>query len=125
MSLFAGICVLALAGASASDPARQSRKGAYAGKKILMVCSYHLGYQGNDDKVKGVRMVLAETGADLNIFCMDTKRNDSEEYGRQAGIKAKALVDEYKPDVVIAADDNAQKYLVVPFLKNTGIPAFR
>ncbi|MCX7044013.1 MAG: hypothetical protein NTX50_00815 [Candidatus Sumerlaeota bacterium] len=107
---------------SAGQWALQSRKGAYAGKKILMVCSYHEGYQGADDKVRGARMALEGTGVNLKLFHMDAKRNDSEEYGRQAGIRAKAAMDEFKPDVVIAADDNAQKYLVVPFLKNTGLP---
>jgi hypothetical protein len=65
---------------------------------------------------------LYKTGVDLRIFRMDTKRNDSVEFGRAAGLKEKAVIEKFKPDVVIASDDNAQKYLVVPYLKNTDLP---
>jgi ABC-type uncharacterized transport system substrate-binding protein len=53
---------------------------------------------------------------------MDSKRNDTETYGRDAGLRARDAVQEFKPDVVIASDDNAQKYLVVPYLKGGELP---
>lgn len=53
---------------------------------------------------------------------MDTKRNTSEEYKTNAASQAKALIEEFKPDVVIAADDNASKYLVMPFYKGADLP---
>jgi ABC-type uncharacterized transport system substrate-binding protein len=96
--------------------------GRYKGKKVLWVDSYHQGYEWSDGIERGVRDVLLESGAELRMFRMDTKRNDSEEFGRKAGLNAKAFLEEFKPDVVIATDDNAQKYLVVPYLKNTGLP---
>jgi ABC-type uncharacterized transport system substrate-binding protein len=96
--------------------------GAYASKKILWVDSYHQGYEWSDDIENGIRDVLYETGVKLKIFRMDSKRNDTEMYGRDAGRRARDAVDEFKPDVVIASDDNAQKYLVVPFLKDSEQP---
>jgi ABC-type uncharacterized transport system substrate-binding protein len=95
--------------------------GKYKNKKVLWVDSYHQGYEWSDGIESGIRDVLFESGVDLKIFRMDTKRNDSEEFGGKAGLKAKAVVEEFKPDVVIATDDNAQKYLVVPYLKNTDL----
>lgn len=37
-------------------------------------------------------------------------------------MEAKQLIETYKPDIVFAADDNASKYLVVPYFKDSKIP---
>ena len=71
---------------------------------------------------KGLRGVLYETGAELLIFRMDTKTHDGDAYGAEIGRKAWALIQSAKPDVVIASDDNAQKYLVVPYLLGKELP---
>ena len=94
----------------------------YTGKKILWVDSYHQGYEWSDEMERGIREVLYESGVDLKIFRMDSKRNDTETYGWNAGLRAKDAVEGFNPDVVIASDDNAQKYLVVPFLKDSKLP---
>jgi len=94
----------------------------YRGEKVLWVDSYNKGYEWSDGIEKGIQEVLAGTGIDLKIVRMDTKRNDSVEFGRKAGIKAENVVTTFRPDIVIASDDNAQKYLVVPYLKKSGIP---
>ena len=96
--------------------------GGYTGKKILWVDSYHQGYEWSDEIEKGIRDVLYETGVNMKIVHMDSKRNDTETFGRGAGLRARDVVQEFKPDVVIASDDNAQKYLVVPFLKESELP---
>jgi ABC-type uncharacterized transport system substrate-binding protein len=100
----------------------QKPAGLPLGRKILWVSSYHEGYEANDDIERGIRAVLKDKAVQLQVLHMDTKRNDAEEFGRQAGLRAFAKVKEFAPDVVIASDDNAQKYLVVPYLLNTGIP---
>ncbi len=97
-------------------------RGNYAGKKILWVDSYHRGYEWSDGIKKGIEEVLVESGTILQTVTMDTKRNDSVQFGKNAGVAVKAIVDKFQPDVVIATDDNAQKYLVVPFLKESAIP---
>ncbi len=96
--------------------------GKYSGKKVLWVDSYHQGYEWSDGVEQGIRAGLRSTGVVLEVFRMDTKRNDSAEYGKTAGEAARDAVERFKPDVVIASDDNAQKYLVVPYLKDTGLP---
>jgi hypothetical protein len=108
----------------------------YAGKKVLFIDSYHEGYAWSDGITEGVKSVLvpkimkevaaeetkATTGIELKILRMDTKRNDAEEFKQMAAIKAKAEIESFKPDVVIACDDNASKYLVAPFYKDADLP---
>jgi len=53
---------------------------------------------------------------------MDTKNNPGDEFGQEAGRQAYAEIEAFQPDVVIAIDDNAQKYLVVPFLRDKELP---
>lgn len=96
--------------------------GSYDGKKVLYVDSYHEGYDWSDGITAGIRSVLDGTGVDLKIVHMDTKRNTSEEFKKQAGEKVKAAIDEFKPDVVIVSDDNACKYVIVPYYKDGTLP---
>jgi hypothetical protein len=96
--------------------------GDLKGKKVLFIDSYHEGYEWSDGITKGVKQVLDGKGIELKIVRMDTKRNGGEEFKKQAGEKAKAAIEEFKPDVVIAADDNASKYIIVPFFKDSPLP---
>jgi ABC-type uncharacterized transport system substrate-binding protein len=94
----------------------------YTGKKVLFVDSYHEGYEWSDGIEKGLQDVLKDTGVELKIIRMDTKRNPSVEFAENAGTAARAEIEAFKPDVLIAADDNAQKYVVVPYFVNTSLP---
>lgn len=94
----------------------------YTGKKVLYIDSYHEGYEWSDGITNGIKNVLQNTKIELKIFRMDTKRNNSEEFKKNAGLKAKNLIDQFKPDVVICSDDNAAKYLIVPYFYNSNIP---
>ncbi len=89
--------------------------------KVLFIDSYHEGYPWSDGIANGVQTTLGDK-AELKIHRMDTKRNTSEEFKKEAALKAKAVIDEWKPDVVIAADDNASKFLIVPFYKDSDLP---
>lgn len=94
----------------------------YRGKKILYVNSYHPGYEGSDPITEGIQSVLGKHEVDLKIIYMDTKNNPSNEFSEAAALKAKAAIEEFKPDVVIASDDNASKYLIVPYYKEADLP---
>ncbi|MBI9084863.1 MAG: hypothetical protein JEZ11_14820 [Desulfobacterales bacterium] len=88
----------------------------------MFIDSYHQGYAWSDGITDGIQKVLADTGAELKIFRMDTKRNGSDDFKKAAAEKAKAEIESFKPDVVIAADDNASKFLVAPFYKDAALP---
>ncbi len=92
------------------------------GKKILFIDSYHAGYAWSDGVTNGIETALAGSGAELKIFRMDTKRNKGEAFAKESALKAKALIEQFKPDVVIAADDNAAKYLLAPYYKESTLP---
>lgn len=94
---------------------------AFAGK-IVYVDSYHQGYAWSDDILAGIKEKLEGTGTKLVVEYMDTKRHGEVEFKEQAAKKALDLIKAEKPDVVIACDDNAVKYLVVPYLKGTNTP---
>jgi len=94
----------------------------YRGKKILWVDSYHEGYAWTAGIERGIRQVLDGSGVELRIERMNTKWIVEEKCRKQAALKAKELIEEFRPDVVIASDDNAAKYLVLPYLKDTTMP---
>lgn len=91
-------------------------------QKILFIDSYHQGYEWSDGITKGVQSVVTPAGIDLKIVRMDTKRNPSEEFVKQAALKVKATIEEYNPDLVIGADDNCAKFVIVPYYKNAKLP---
>jgi ABC-type uncharacterized transport system substrate-binding protein len=94
----------------------------YSNKRILFIDSYHQGYAWSDGITDGVKEALKDSGVELKVIRMDTKRNKDTAFKEQAALKAKAVIDQYKPHVVIAADDNASKYLIVPYFKDKGLP---
>ena len=94
----------------------------HAGKKILFIDSYHEGFEWSDGIIQGVRDVLDKTAVELRVVRMDTKRNTSEVFIKSAALGVKAAIEEFEPDVVIASDDNASKYVIVPYFKDTNLP---
>ena len=93
-----------------------------SGKKILWVDSYYTDYEWSRGIESAIRETLQGSGVELKIFHMDTKRNLKEDFHRQAGRRAWEIVKEFRPDVVIASDDNAQRFFVVPYLKDSALP---
>lgn len=90
-------------------------------KKCLYISSYHPGYAWSDGVERGLRSVL-EGKCDIRQFNMDTKRNKQEEYKKNKGLEAKQLIESWKPDIVITADDNAAKYIIQAHYKDHDIP---
>lgn len=103
-------------------------------KKVLYVDSYHTGYPWSEGITQGILETLnvtlsendvtdsAESDVILKIIRMDTKRNTSEEFKSQAALDAKKVIEEWQPDIVIASDDNASKYLIAPYFKDNDLP---
>lgn len=90
-------------------------------KKCLLLMSYHQGYTWNDeieagvvDKLKGV--------CRLKTVFMDTKRNSSSQFGQAAARRAMNIINQFQPDVLIASDDNASRYVIQPYFRNKSLP---
>ena len=109
-SLVLGISVLLPGLSAAAEPSR-----------CLYVSSYHPEYEWDAGIRKGLEPELAGK-CELRTFFMDTKRNKDKAFAREKAAEALVLIEEFRPDVVIAADDNASRYLVEPHLKNGDIP---
>jgi len=92
-----------------------------AKKKVLFIDSYHAGYAWSDGEVQGAKSVIGDK-YEFKVIHMDTKRNSSAEAKKKAGDEAKTEIDSWKPDVVITADDNAAKLVIVPFYKDSDVP---
>lgn len=91
-------------------------------KRVLYVNSYHSGLAWSDGIAEAIKANFPESQIDLKIFEMDTKRNQTEEFKKKIALKAKQEIDKFKPHLVIISDDNAAKYLLVPFFYNSNIP---
>jgi hypothetical protein len=119
-------CTQASPGATSTPDASglpdDGNQGAYAGRKIVYVNSYHEGYAWSDGIEAVLHAVLDGTGVDLTIIRLDTKQHPEVDFGQAAGQQAYQQIQALAPEVVITSDDNAQKYLVVPYLKDAGIP---
>jgi len=89
--------------------------------RCLYVSSYHPGYEWNDAIEQALEQVL-DGRCELRKFYMDGKRQTDPEFARAKAQEALGLIKEWQPDVVIAADDNASKFLVMPYLRDAALP---
>jgi ABC-type uncharacterized transport system substrate-binding protein len=94
----------------------------YDGRRVVFVNSYHEGYEWSDGIETGFHSVLDDTGSELLFIRMDTKQNADEEFRTNAARTAYDTIMEFQPDVIVACDDNAQQYLIVPYFMETEIP---
>jgi ABC-type uncharacterized transport system substrate-binding protein len=121
MALMAAMLVT---GAASPPPAKSlEEQEALHRKKILIVQSYHAGYEWSAGIEKGLQSVLgAHKGIEFKTHWMDTHRNKEDAFKVQAGKDALAIIKEWQPDLIITSDDDAVKYLVEPFLNDTDLP---
>jgi ABC-type uncharacterized transport system substrate-binding protein len=81
-------------------------------RKVLVVHSYHYEYEWVSTISRGIKREFEKAqNVRVETLFMDTKRNTSEQWKEEAGRKARSLISEWDPDVVITIDDNAQMYV--------------
>jgi ABC-type uncharacterized transport system substrate-binding protein len=112
ITVLAGLALVAQATAAGAAPPPA---------RCLYVSSYHAGYEWNDSIEHGLESTL-QNRCELRKFYMDGKRNLGEAFAKDKALEAKQLVETWKPDVIIAADDNVSKFLIMPYYKNAAIP---
>lgn len=96
-----------------------------AGKKVLVVHSYHETQKGHVvEMTEGINEAFSGANVKMEFFHMDTKRNPTPDFKRKSGLAASQIMHTFNPDVVIAMDDNAQKYFVVNEMDKTDAPIF-
>jgi ABC-type uncharacterized transport system substrate-binding protein len=88
-------------------------EGPGAKKKVLVVMSYHQDYEGEKEIARGLEENLP--GAAFRYFYLNAKYDY--QGGKRMGAEAHRVFLEYQPDAVVAVDDPAQVFFVVPFLR--------
>lgn len=104
--------VLAAVSVRAAEPGK---------KKVFHLDSYAKGYGISDDTDEGLRSVLGDK-VQLQTFYLDTKRKGAEAEIKDAVARARAAIDAFGPDVIVASDDAAVKYVIAPFYKDGPVP---
>jgi ABC transporter substrate binding protein len=90
--------------------------------RILILQSYDPEYVWSRELDVGIRRVLeGKAGYSIRHHYMDTKRHASRDFLIRAGINARRVVDEWRPDLVIAVDDDAQEYVMKNYVDHPGI----
>lgn len=97
-------------------------KKPFLGKKVVWVDSYHSGYAWSDAIEKAILEKFKDTGINLKVIHFDAKRNPGEKYGKMKSAEMYDEISKFKPDLVIASDDDVQKYLIVPYFKGKVTP---
>ena len=90
--------------------------------RVLVVHSYNAEYIWCGQINLGIEEALKGTGATLDIMYLDAKRNPGPDQLRAAAQLVVERIERTHPQVVIAADDPAQRYVVVPSLKGRDSP---
>lgn len=90
--------------------------------RILILHSYDKDYAWVRDVNIGLgRELKNKYRYQLNWYYMDTKRHPSLEFKTSAGIAARNVISSTQPDVVIAIDDDAQKFAAQYFVNDPHI----
>jgi len=93
--------------------------------RILVLHSYDTDYDWVNEVSEGIRSVLDNKRYLVRWHYMKTKKNPGNEFGRKAGVRALDLIAEWEPNVIIAIDDNAQKYVAKHYIDEIKRPAYK
>ena len=94
----------------------------HADKRVFILHSYDDQYPWTHTLHEAIKSVFESSHLTEMTFYMDTKRHASEAEKFATAQVAKLNIDKFKPDVVITSDDDAVKYVLMPYYKNSNIP---
>lgn len=89
--------------------------------RILHVMSYHSPWRWTDGQLEGFKDGLGLASAQYEMFQMDTKHNSAPQQKAQMGEKARALIEQWQPDLLYTSDDDAQQFVARHYL-DTRLP---
>jgi signal transduction histidine kinase/ABC-type uncharacterized transport system substrate-binding protein len=79
-------------------------------KNVLIINSYHRGFQWSDDVIRGIEKALYNTQVDTNILYMDFKRISTPEYYNKLRDLYKVQLKNHKYDLILALDTFAYDF---------------
>jgi len=89
--------------------------------RILILHSYAADFSWVEEINTGLQRIFKGKPYSIRYHYMDTKRHPEEGFKVKAGIAARKTIDQWKPHVVIAVDDNAQEYAARHYCNRLGI----
>jgi ABC-type uncharacterized transport system substrate-binding protein len=101
---------------------------------IVLVNSYHKGYQWSDGIERGLIKSLglkktqtpdeyANNRYKLNIFYMNAKKHPADSLLQIKAIQLREKVEKAQPDILLTSDDAAAKWFLAPFYNKSSTPA--
>ena len=90
--------------------------------KVLFINSYAPGFHSTDEYLTGIRNAFEGKNIEFRVFHMDTKRHPEEAYILSKAAEVMQEIERFQPDLIIASDDNAAKYVVQPNLRDGPTP---
>lgn len=90
--------------------------------RILHAMSYHTPWRWTEGQLEGFKAGLGDVKAEYQVFELDTKRHSGAREMEERGRAARALVEQWKPQLIYTSDDDAQElvtkhYLDTPILQ--------
>ena len=89
--------------------------------RILVLHSYYTDYSWVTDINKGLLRIIGGKPYSIRYFYMDTKRKPNLEYKIKIGQSARRQIDSWKPDIIIAVDDDAQQHVAMHYNNDPSI----
>ena len=90
--------------------------------RVLVIQSYDADYGWTREVDAGLRRVLnGRLQFKVQWHYMDLRKHPGAEFGRKAGTLAVREIERFRPDVIIAIDDGAQKYAVKQYAGRPGV----
>lgn len=94
----------------------------FADTRVFILHSYDEQFPWTFAINEAIKKILDGSHVQSMAFYMDTKRHSSENEKFAAAQMAKLQIDKFKPHVVITSDDDAVKYVLMPYYKDSTIP---
>ncbi len=91
-------------------------------KTVVYLNSYHAGYDWSDKEFDAFKIQLSDQDVNIHAFYMNTKYIKNPADIVTIVKNALSFIDKHQPDVLVAADDNASKYIIQPHFANAEIP---
>jgi ABC-type uncharacterized transport system substrate-binding protein len=90
--------------------------------KILVLQSYSSDYSWTQNVDVSIKRILEkENSIRVRWHYMDTKNHPEEYYKKKIAVVSKHVIDQFKPTVIIAVDDDAQEYVAKHYNNNPKI----
>lgn len=89
--------------------------------RILVLHSYSLDFSWVPDINIGLNRILEKYPYKIRWYYMDTKRHPDKKFKEKSGITVRKEIKRWKPDIIIAVDDNAQEYVGKYYINDSDI----